>query len=244
MGSSFVELDNSFRPQQIYEQVSERIRAEIQSGRFAAESRLPSERDLAGLFGVGRPAVREAIGALQNEGLVVTKRNSGTFVCANVLDLLSHAHSTQSSTPRVADFSPMSTLEVRLVLEPAIVRRAAVRAQRDRLAEQYLTQMESVHDIDDLAQRDLWNTSDRLFHRQLAVMTGDGLMVKIADEVAKTMDQPLWRRLKDEAIYEAGRIRLYVAEHRLIYEAVVNGDADAAAFYVEQHIKRVSRDLT
>jgi DNA-binding FadR family transcriptional regulator len=181
---------------------------------------------------------------LQNEGLVVTKRNSGTFVCANVLDLLSGARSTQSSTPRVADFSPISTLDVRLVLEPAIVRRAAVRAQRDRLAEQYLAQMESVHEIDDVAQRELWNTSDRLFHRQLAVMTGDALMVKIADEVAKTMDQPLWRRLKDEAIYEAGRIRLYVAEHRLIYEAVVNGDADAAAFYVEQHIRRVSRDIT
>jgi DNA-binding FadR family transcriptional regulator len=51
------------------------------------------------------------------------------------------------------------------------------------------------------------------------------------------------RRLKDEGIYDAGRIRLYVAEHRLIYEAVIQGDADAAAFYVEQHIKRVERDI-
>jgi DNA-binding FadR family transcriptional regulator len=34
-----------------------------------------------------------------------------------------------------------------------------------------------------------------------------------------------------------------VAEHRLIYEAVIQGDADAAAFYVEQHIKRVERDI-
>jgi DNA-binding FadR family transcriptional regulator len=38
-------------------------------------------------------------------------------------------------------------------------------------------------------------------------------------------------------------VRLYVSEHRLIYEAIVNGDADAAAFYVEQHIIRVRRDI-
>jgi len=239
MVAAHAELDGSFRPRQIYEQVSQRIRDEIAAGRFTPDSRLPSERDLAALFGVGRPAVREAIGALQNEGLVVTKRNSGTFVCSDAFDQLSH-RTVDSGT---ADFSPSSTLDVRMVLEPAIARRAAARAQRDRLAEQYLGQMESIFDIDDPAQRALWNSSDRLFHRQLAVMTGDALMVKIADEVASSMDQPLWKRLKDEGIYDAGRIRLYVAEHRLIYEAVIQGDGDAAAFYVEQHIKRVERDI-
>lgn len=233
-------LDTHFRAQQIYEQVSQRIRDEIAVGRFAPDSRLPSERDLAALFGVGRPAVREAIGALQNEGLVVTKRNSGTFVCADAFDRLSQP----SANTGAADFSPGSTLDVRMLLEPAIARRAAARAQRDPMAEQYLDQMENVYDIDDPAQRSLWNSSDRLFHRQLAVMTGDALMVKIADEVASSMDQPLWKRLKDEGIYSAGRIRLYVAEHRLIYEAVIQGDADAAAFYVLQHIKRVGRDIS
>jgi len=233
-------LDTTFRPRQIYEQVSQRIRDEIAAGRFPTDSRLPSERDLAALFGVGRPAVREAIGALQNEGLVVTKRNSGTFVCGDAFDRLSRGMAATGE----ADFSPGSTLDVRMVLEPAIARRAAARSQRDALAEQYLDQMENIYDIDDPAQRALWNSSDRLFHRQLAVMTGDALMVKIADEVANSMDQPLWKRLKDEGIYSAGRIRLYVAEHRLIYEAVIQGDADAAAFYVLQHIKRVERDIT
>ncbi len=207
MASSFVELDNSFRPQQIYEQVCERIRAEIQSGRFAAEvAPAVGARSGGGCSGSAGRRFREAIGALQNEGLVVTKRNSGTFVCANVLDLLSDARSAHTKTPRVADFSPISTLEVRLVLEPA---NRAPRGGPGRsaivLRSNTSRQMESVQDIDEFAaQRELCNTSDRLFHRQLAVMTGDGLMVKIADEVAKTMDQPLWRRLKDEAIYEAG----------------------------------------
>ncbi|HEV3425478.1 MAG TPA: GntR family transcriptional regulator [Paraburkholderia sp.] len=242
MVTTALALESTFRPKQIYEQVSERIRAEIRSGQFAADSRLPSERELAARFGVGRPAVREAIGALQNEGLVITRRNSGTYVCADALQRLAAAPPDRASLAD-PDFSPTSTLDVRLILEPAIARRAAAHAQRDALAEHYLAQMDSIADVTDPEQRVLWNNSDRLFHRQLAVMTGDALLVKIADEVAKTMDQPLWKRLKDDGIYDAGRIRLYVSEHRLIYEAIVGGDADAAAFYVEQHIMRVRRDI-
>ncbi|OYD60677.1 FadR/GntR family transcriptional regulator [Paraburkholderia hospita] len=240
MGTTRQDLESNFRPLQIYEQVEERIKEEIRSGRFAAESRLPSERELAALYGVGRPAVREAIGALQNEGLVVTKRNSGTYVSSAASERLLNGDGAQNAEP---DFSPTGTLETRFILEPAIARRAAARGKRDRLAEQYLAEMETIHDITNLEERALWNNSDRLFHRQLAVMTGDALLVKIADEVAKTMDQPLWKRLKDDAIYDPLRIRLYASEHRLIYESIVSGDADAAGFYVEQHIKRVRRDI-
>ena len=171
-------LEGGFRPLQIYEQVAEKIRDEIRAGRYAAESRLPSERELAVLFQVGRPAVREALGALQNEGLVFTKRNSGTYVVASPLDVLAErgdAH--RASEP---DFSPTSTLDVRLILEPAIARLAAAHGRADPGAERYLAQMETITDVDDPHQRALWNESDRLFHRQLALMTGDALIVKIA----------------------------------------------------------------
>ncbi|ETD40717.1 FCD domain-containing protein [Pseudomonas chlororaphis] len=49
--------------------------------------------------------------------------------------------------------------------------------------------------------------------------------------------------MRDDGIYDANRIQLYVAEHRLIYEAIVTGDEEAAAFYVENHLKRVQRDI-
>ncbi|HKR43214.1 MAG TPA: GntR family transcriptional regulator [Paraburkholderia sp.] len=245
MASARFELEGNFRPLQIYEQVSEKIRAEIRSGRFLPDARLPSERELATLFGVGRPAVREAIGQLQNEGLVVTKRNSGTYVASAADQILAAAPSMETQTGEsTSDFSPSATLDVRLILEPAIARRAAARKQRDRLAEHYLDQMETLTDVATPEERALWNNSDRLFHRQLAVMTGDALLAKLAEEIASTMDQSLWKRLKDDGIYDPARIRLYVAEHRLIYEAIVCGDADAAAFYVEQHIHRVQRDIT
>jgi len=243
MAKTQAALENTLRPKQTYEQVSERIRASIRSGQFAPDARLPSERELATRFRVSRPAVREAIGALQNQGLVITQRNVGTYVSADALQQMSECTAV-NATATDPDFSPTSTMDLRLILEPAIARRAALHAHPDAMAEHYLSQMESVTDVSDPAQCALWNTSDRLFHRQLAVMTGDPLLVKIADEVAKTMDQPLWKRLKDDGIYDAKRVRLYVSEHRLIYEAIVCGDADAAVMYVEQHIKRVRRDIT
>jgi DNA-binding FadR family transcriptional regulator len=242
MGKSEAIPEGSFRPKQVYEQVAERIRANIRNGQFAEEERLPSERELASRFRVGRPAVREAIGALQNQGLVITHRHAGTYVSGEAMHLLSLA-ATVSGIDADPDFSPASTLDLRFILEPAIARRAAQRAKPDALAEHYLARMESIDDIADPEQCALWNDSDRMFHRQLAVMTGDPLLVKIADVVARTMDQPLWKRLKDEGIYEAKRVQLYVSEHRLIYEAIVCGDPDAAAMYVEQHIKRVGRDV-
>ena len=117
-------------------------------------------------------------------------------------------------------------LEARAQLEPAVARLAAARAQRDPAAENLMAAMEA--EPVDIA---VWNTSDRLFHRQLAAMTGNPVLLAFADHVASLMDQPLWQRLRDDSIAEAGRTRLHVAEHRMIYEAIVAGDAEAAAFY-------------
>ena len=230
---------DEFRPRQIYEQVAERIRSSILSGAFPAGSRLPSERELAQRLGVSRPAVREAIGALQNLGLVVTRHGSGTYVTTQG----GLAGDTQT-TGGPSDFSPLSILEVRLLFEPALARRAARGGKRDAAAEEYLRRMSEVRDLSDPQQQALWSECDRLFHRQIALMGGDALWVRMADEIARSMNQPLWRRLCGDGICDPERIPLYVAEHRLIYEAIVTGDEDAAAFLVERHLQRVRKDIS
>ena len=65
------------------------------------------------------------------------------------------------------------------------------------------------------------------------------MLAGIADHVAGLMDQPLWQRLRDDSIATPGRTAIHLAEHRMIYEAIVEGDAEAAAFYSVQHINRV-----
>lgn len=57
------------------------------------------------------------------------------------------------------------------------------------------------------------------------------------------MAQPLWNRLRDNGIYAVDRIQLYVAELRLIYEAIISVDEEGAAIYVQGHLKRVQKDI-
>src|SRR3954470_13719023 len=215
---------STFRPLQRYEQIAERLAADIRSGLLAPGERLPSERELARDLEVSRASVREALAALQLRGVVETRPGAGTFVPAEppLSDVPQH------------DASPSAVLEARAQLEPAMARLAAARAQRDAAAENLMAAMEA--EPVDIA---VWNTSDRLFHRQLAAMTGNPVLLAFADHVASLMDQPLWQRLRDDSIAVEGRTRLHVAEHRMIYEAIVAGDAEAAAFYSLQHINRV-----
>ena len=68
-------------PRRIYQEIALQIRTHIENGEFPSGSRLPSERELAQQLKVSRPSVREALIALEVEGLVEVRTGSGVFVC-------------------------------------------------------------------------------------------------------------------------------------------------------------------
>src|SRR5437588_10587017 len=68
-------------PRRLYQEIALQIRAHIESGEFPVGARLPSERELAGQLRVSRPSVREALIALEVEGLVEVRSGAGVFVC-------------------------------------------------------------------------------------------------------------------------------------------------------------------
>jgi DNA-binding FadR family transcriptional regulator len=221
---------------QRYERIAERLAADIRAGRLAPGERLPSERELARRLEVGRASVREAIGALALRGVLETRPGSGSFVAAAALERL--APGTELTAH---DASPFDLLEARLLLEPGVAALAARRGRRDEEAERLLDAMDVAEAEGDRAG---WNDGDRRFHRQLARLTANPVLLELADHVAALMDQPLWQRLRDDSIAQPGRARIHAAEHRMIYEAVVDGDAAAASFYATQHLERVRRYMT
>src|SRR3954449_5401247 len=103
------ERTTSFRPLQRYEQIAERLAADIRAGLLGPGERLPSERDLARTLEVSRASVREAIASLQVTGVLETRKGTGTFV-AGVPQIEGEAH----------DPSPSAVLEARAQLEPAV----------------------------------------------------------------------------------------------------------------------------
>lgn len=64
----------------LYQAVARRLIGSIASGRYAVGQRLPAERELAAEFSVSRPTVREAIIALEVQGLVEVRVGSGVYV--------------------------------------------------------------------------------------------------------------------------------------------------------------------
>ncbi len=64
----------------IHEEVFSQIHELIKEGKFKARDQLPSERELAETFKVSRTSVREALRALESQGLIVSRTGMGNFV--------------------------------------------------------------------------------------------------------------------------------------------------------------------
>jgi DNA-binding FadR family transcriptional regulator len=243
-----VVLESTSAPiKQRYEQIADRLLAELRSGALAPGARLPGERELALAMGVGRASVREALAWLQVRGLIETRRGAGSYVVADVAERLGSgpgAGPAGAGAPALApaaDASPSALLQARLILEPAVARLAAERAPRDPRMDELLAVMAGSTDAADPVARARWSDADRAFHRQVAAAAGNPVLLSLADHVAALMDEPLWRRLRDEAIADPGHTVLQLAEHRLIWAAIAEGDPGAAAAHATQHIHRARR---
>ena len=70
----------TIEPQRLYRQIAEQLRGLMNTGEFGVGSRLPAERDLATQLGVSRPSVREALIALEVEGVIEVRTGSGIYV--------------------------------------------------------------------------------------------------------------------------------------------------------------------
>ena len=234
------------RGRQLYEHIVERILDDVREGRLAAGDRLPSERDLARALEVSRSSVREAVAALQTEGILRTRAGAGSYVADDALARAQGLarNGRTAGPPGGADASPSALLEARALFEPRHRRARGAAGARGRPRGGAARVDGGDPGPESAEGRARWSDADRLFHRQVAAMTGNPVLVAIAEWVAEVMDQPLWQRLRDESIAVPGRMRIHMAEHRMIYEAVAGGDARAAEFYARAHIERVRRYMT
>src|SRR5437667_1767217 len=113
----------SIEPRRLYRQIAEQIRTLIRDGEFVPGARLPPERDLAKQLGVSRPSVREALIALEVEGLVEVRIGSGIYV--------QRGAATRSDEPSSvhAAAGPFELLRARHVIESECAALAAKSAK-------------------------------------------------------------------------------------------------------------------
>ena len=215
-------------------QVYERIFEAIVSGEFAEHARLPSETELARRFGASRPVVREALARLRDDGIIVSRQGSGSYVRRRPDDA-------------VLRFVPVSSIEdiqrcfeFRAGLEGAAAALAAERWEEADLLEikAALSELESC-----IAQSRLGVEEDARFHRAVAQATRNPyhLSVQRSLEAHIAIGMNLTRNLS--LLRKAARLREVQDEHVSIVEAIEARNPGAARARMEAHIENARRRM-
>jgi GntR family transcriptional repressor for pyruvate dehydrogenase complex len=220
------------RTSRLYEQIVQQVEESIQKGALKPGNQLPPERELAQQFGVSRTAVREAVKALREKGLVEAYPGRGTFVT----DGTSHAI-RQSLDRMIRIGQPEGSTylaEVREILEPEIAALAATRADAEDL-----TSMREAVSIMDKARRDsdAFIEADLDFHLALAEAAGNPLILSLIDSIVGLLREQRLRVFQVEGGPERGQYH-----HKRIMEAIERHDPLGAREAMKAHLRQVRED--
>lgn len=215
-------------------EVVDRLLPRIRSGEFPVGSLLPSERDLMATLGVGRPAVREALQALERMGLVGIVHGEG----ARVLPLSADKVIAQISDAAMHLLSGSNDLlehlkEARLHFEVAMARQAAERATPQHI--ERLRELLDAHKatLDD-PQRFL--ATDMAFHKGIAEMSGNPIYQAVSQAMLEWLEQ-----FHHEAVRAPGAEKTTLNEHIKMFKCIAARDADGAAAAVTAHLRRAHK---
>jgi GntR family transcriptional repressor for pyruvate dehydrogenase complex len=217
------------KPKKISTQIAEQIRSSIMAGEFSPGSKLPPERELAELFGVSRPSVREALNILAASGLVEAYQGGGTVV-KSLMETISG--NPLSELIKVEQERALDVIEVRKCMEAWTSFYAAQRALPEdiRKLQQIIEGMER-----NLQGNKPSEDLDANFHTLVAKATHNvvwlHLMQSIFDAM-KEFQQSVWR-----AVYltSEDHQNLYV-HHKDIFEAIRDKDPERAREAMHKHL--------
>ena len=214
----------------LVEKVSDQLAKKIRSGFSFTGGVLPSERQLATQFGVSRPVVREATKLLEFQGLVEIRQGLGIRVVNRLYAPLSATAKLllPDDTERLRQ-----TLDVRMVLEPKIAERAAVRANAEGIARLHTIQrtLEKASTLEEAMEADI------AFHSELARISGNEIFGIMLDSIAD-----LGRDSRRATMTQVGFDRAF-QQHAVVLNAIECGDARAAEDAMQIHIQSAVNDL-
>jgi DNA-binding FadR family transcriptional regulator len=224
----------SIEPRRLYRQIADQIRTLIRSGEFPAGARLPPERDLAKQLGVSRPSVREALIALEVEGLVEVRIGSGIYVQPTASAAGGKMAARTLADDGGATAGPFELLRARYVIEGETAALAAKSAKKGQVQaiEETLEAMQ--HELDEDKQP---LDGDRMFHMRIAEATGNGALVAVVDMLWQDRTSPLYKQLEHH--YDSpGLWKSAMAEHRAVMKAIAAKDAAGARAAMQRHLNQ------
>jgi GntR family transcriptional regulator, transcriptional repressor for pyruvate dehydrogenase complex len=220
------------RTSRLYEQIIQQIEGSILAGELKPGDQLPAERELAQKFGVSRTAVREAVKALREKGLVEAFSGRGTFITDGTSQAIRQSLDLMMKIGQPDGCSHLA--EVRLILEPEIAALAATRVQ-----DQHLAAMREAIAVMDGARQDpnAYIEADLDFHLALAEAAANPLILSLLDSIVGLLREQRLRIFNVEGGPERGQFH-----HKRILEAIESRDAEEAREAMRAHLQQVRQD--
>lgn len=209
-------------PRRLYRQIADQLRTSIEHGEFSCGSRLPPERDLAVQLGVSRPSVREALIALEVEGLVEVRMGSGIYV----------RDASAAVARRITAEAPLETIRARQLIEAELAAHAARSMKRVQVGglREAVAAMEHAATAGQKPAH-----GDRLFHLRVAEASDNSVLVRIVAELYDERHNPLFEQLGSH--FETARSWAHaIAEHRAVLDAIASRSPQAAREAMAHHL--------
>jgi DNA-binding FadR family transcriptional regulator len=213
------------------DEVFDRLERMITSGELKPGDEMPSERVLMERFGVGRPAIREAMQSLAGMGLV----NISHGERAKVLKLTAQSIFRQVDlTAKIMLSQSNDSLEnlksARIFFERGMAREAAQRATSGDI--------EALKTIIDRQRESLGNAEDFIsadmqFHTRIAQISGNPIFVAVSEAMLAWL-----REYHTEMLIWTGKEKFTLVEHEEIVERLSLNDAEGAEAAVLKHLER------
>jgi DNA-binding FadR family transcriptional regulator len=212
--------------------ISAYLQRAIETGAYSEGDRLPPERQLAETFQAARSTVRRALDQLEKAGLVSRKLGSGTFV-----------GSATAPNRRVTDLtdqiSPLQLIEARLAVEPFTTRLAVLHATQRNLADMEAVLSQAEQSIQDKDEFSKW---DGEFHLLIAQASSNPLLLSVYRQINHVRLHAQWDAMK-EKILTPDVIADYNRQHRDIFNALHERDAQTAYMLITEHLEKAREDL-
>jgi GntR family transcriptional repressor for pyruvate dehydrogenase complex len=216
----------------IHEEVFSQIHELIREGRFKAGDQLPSERELADTFKVSRTSVREALRALESQGLVVSRTGTGNFVADLPVESLIGplARLLIDEKKALAD-----VFEMRKLIEPHIAALAAERATPNDIAQlKKIVAKQSAA----VSRGETGVEADAELHFSIGRATRNQALQKL---VAGLME--MLSRSREESLQTDERRASSIDAHRRIIAAIEKHDKARARSEMLRHIQQVEENV-
>lgn len=211
----------------LYQQIADDIERLILDGTYTANSRLPSEQEMADEYGVSRNVVREALKRLKERDLVYIRTGSGTYISKPstkpVSDALHRLIRHNNANITIAHF-----YEIRRMLEPESARLAAERAELEDIKV-----IQAAYDDMEKSRGDAmaWSQADLRFHLAVTTAAHNPLIQSILNPLTEPLREVIEVGLSDPSGAQSG-----LAAHRKILDAIQNHDPNLAGIAMLDHL--------